>query len=101
MGFLKKISRLFRGSSSPSRGGSLDIAVRCSRCGEVIRSRIDLANDLSAEYGEGDQDTAYLCRKVLIGKQGCYAPIEILLHFDAGRDLIDRQITGGKFSDGA
>jgi hypothetical protein len=36
----------------------------------------------------------------LIGKQGCYAPIEILLHFDAGRNLIDRQITGGKFAAG-
>jgi hypothetical protein len=99
MSFLKKISGLFSGSTSPGRGGSLEIAVRCSRCREVIRARIDLTNDLSAEYGEGDQETAYLCRKVLIGKQGCYAPIEILLHFDAGRILIDRQITGGQFAD--
>ena len=100
MGLLKKISGLFSGAKSGTRSGSLEVSVRCSRCGEVIHTRIDLANDLSAEYGEGDQETAYLCRKVLIGKQGCYAPLEILLHFDAGRNLIDRQITGGKFSDG-
>ena len=69
--------------------------MQCSRCGEVIRSRIDLVHDLSAEYGEGDQETAYLCRKVLIGKQGCYFPIEVGLNFDAERDLIDHQIRGG------
>lgn len=100
MSLFKKISGLFGGAKSGTRCGSLEIAVRCSRCGEVIITRIDLTNDLSAEYGEGDQETAYLCRKVLIGKQGCYAPIEILLHFDAGRNLIDRQITGGKFAAG-
>ncbi|MBP1717322.1 MAG: hypothetical protein H6Q43_760 [Deltaproteobacteria bacterium] len=77
----------------------MEITVVCSRCGEVIRARIDLANDLSAEYGEGDQETSYLCRKVLIGKQGCYAPVEILLDFDAGRKIIDRKITGGKFAE--
>jgi len=100
MSLFKKISGLFTGSSQGGRSGSFEIAVQCSRCGEFIRSRIDLVHDLSAEYGEGDQETAYLCRKVLIGKEGCYAPIEILLHFDAGRNLIDRQITGGKFAAG-
>jgi hypothetical protein len=99
MSLLRRISGLFSGAKSGNRGGSLEISVRCSRCGEAIHSRIDLANDLSAEYGEGDQETAYLCRKVLIGKQGCYAPVEILLHFDAKRNLIDRQITGGKFAE--
>ena len=99
MSLLKRISGLFSGTKSGNRGGSLEISVRCSRCGEVIRARIDLTNDLSAEYGEGDQETAFLCRKVLVGKQGCYAPIEILLHFDGGRELIDRQITGGKFAE--
>ncbi len=100
MSLIKKISRFFAGPNQGNKTGSLEITVACSRCGEVIRSRIDLANDLSAEYGEGDQETAYLCRKVLIGKQGCYAPIEILLRFDAGRKFIDRQITGGRFAEG-
>lgn len=97
MSLLKKIAGVFTGSNQGERRGSLEIAVRCSRCGEIIRSRIDLANDLSAEYGEDNKETHYLCRKVLIGGQGCYVPIEIMLEFDAGRNLIDRQITGGKF----
>ncbi len=100
MSLFKKISGLFTGSRPGGRGGSFDIAVQCSRCGEIVHSRIDLANDLSAEYGEDDQENYYLCRKVLIGKQGCYAPVEIVLHFDAGRNLIDRQVTGGKFAEG-
>ena len=98
MSLIKKISGLFTGQGSKS--GSLEIKAQCSRCGEIICSRIDLTHDLSAEYGEDDQETYYLCRKVLIGKQGCYAPIEIILNFDAGRNLIDRQITGGKFVSG-
>ena len=100
MSLFKKISGLFTGSSQGGRSGSFEIAVQCSRCSEVIRTRIDLTNDLSAEYGEDEQETYYVCRKVLIGKQGCYAPIEIVLHFDDGRNLIDRQITGGKFAAG-
>ena len=98
MSLFKKISGFFAGSKASNRSGSLEIAVQCSRCGEVIRTRIDLTHDLSAEYGEDEQETYYLCRKVLIWKQGCYAPIEIILNFDGGRNLIDRQITGGKFA---
>jgi hypothetical protein len=100
MKLFKKISGLFAGSQASPKSGSLEIAAQCSRCGEVIRARIDLANDLSAEYGEDERETLYLCRKVLIGKQGCYAPIEIVLNFDGGRTLIGRQITGGKFAGG-
>jgi hypothetical protein len=74
--------------------------VQCGRCGEVIQTRIDLNNELSTEYGEDERETAYYCRKVLIGKEGCYLPVEIELRFDAGRNLIDKQIKGGKFVDG-
>ena len=96
MKFLKKISSLF-GRANPEKGsGSFELAVQCSRCGEVIRARVDLANDLSAEYGEGDNEAFYFCRKILIGKQSCYAPIEVLLRFDATRNLVEHQISGGK-----
>ena len=97
MGLMKKISSLFTGSPKDS---SLWITVQCGRCGEVIQTRIDLNNDLSTEYGEDERETAYYCRKVLIGKEGCYLPVEIELRFDAGRNLIDKQIKGGKFVDG-
>jgi len=97
MKFLKKISSLFAGANLEKGSGSFELAVQCSRCGEVIRARIDLANDLSAEYGEGDNEATYFCRKILIGKQSCYAPIEVVMRFNANRNLMAREIAGGKF----
>jgi len=98
--FIKKISSLFTGSGEDDSGRSLWISVQCDRCGEAIRTRIDLNHDLTAEYGEGEREGTYFCRKVLIGKQGCYVPIEVLLKFDGTRCLVERQITGGKFMEG-
>ncbi len=100
MGLLKKISGLFTGSGAARPSGSLEIAVKCSRCGEVIHSRINLANDLSAEYGENDRETSYHCRKILIGKQSCYVSIEVILRFDANRKLLEREVSGGAFVEG-
>ena len=97
MKLIKRLVNLFAGSSPNS---AYWITVQCGRCGEVIQTRIDLNNDLSAEYGEDQRETTYYCRKVLIGKKGCYLPVEIELRFDAGRKLIDKQVKGGKFVDG-
>jgi hypothetical protein len=69
MGIFRKLSGLFTGSPQDR---SLWIAVQCDRCGEIIRTRVDLNNDLSAEYGDGGTETAYYSRKVLVGKKGCY-----------------------------
>jgi len=96
MKLLKKLTDLFPGSPKDS---SFWVSVQCGRCGEVIQTRIDLNNDLSVEYGEGEKDSTYFCRKVLIGKKGCYLPVEVELKFDARRNLIEKQIKGGKFVD--
>lgn len=97
MKFLKRLSDRFVSHAQDSDDSSFWITVQCERCGEVIRTRIDMTNDLSAEYGEGENVATYFCRKVLIGKQSCYRPIEVMLTFNASRKLIERQITGGKF----
>ena len=94
MGLKKKLSSLF--ASSP-KDHSFWISVKCDRCGEIIRTRVDLNNDLSAEYAEGEGETAYYSRKVLIGKEGCYIPIEVELKFDAHRNLVEKRVKGGKF----
>lgn len=97
MGLLRKISDLF----TPQKG-SVDtgywIAARCKRCGETVRTRVNLNNDLSLNDEEGGE-TKYLCRKILIGDQGCFQRIEVELIFDAQRRLIERRITGGEFVD--
>jgi hypothetical protein len=96
MSFLKRLSNLF---SAPGKPGDFVywVTVKCNRCGETIRARIDLRNDLSINYGDKDEDTTYFCRKMLIGSQHCYQQIEIELTFDASRKLIQKEIHGGKF----
>jgi hypothetical protein len=94
MNVLKQLSGLF---ASSARGGenAYWLTVRCNRCGEVVRARVNLYNDLSVEYDEQGKKTAYRCRKILTGGQRCFQSIEVMLTFDASRNLIDHQITGG------
>jgi hypothetical protein len=96
LSLLKRLTKFF------SQGGSREapaywLYVRCERCGEVLRSRVDLRNDLSTEYEEGENLT-YFTRKVLIGDKGCYQPIEVELRFDHRRQLIDHEVRGGEIS---
>ncbi|MGQ9585314.1 MAG: hypothetical protein ACUVXG_07930 [Anaerolineae bacterium] len=95
MGFWEKLSRLFsgRGAVSPI----LWVYVRCDVCGEVIATRINLFNDLSATYEGGDR--AYYLRKEVIGsRRGCYRPVEIELSFDSNRRVTSREARGGTFA---
>jgi hypothetical protein len=97
MGIFKKMGDLFKSSGRVERN-ELWVTVKCRRCGEVIRGRIDMRNELSLDYDE-DGKMRYVCRKVLIGDQRCFQPVEVVLTFDADRRLVDRQITGGEFVD--
>lgn len=71
------------------------VTVRCKQCGEVIRSRVNLSNDLSAEY-DGSR-TTYVCRKILLGESRCFQQIEVILKFDENRKMVNRAISGGEF----
>jgi len=93
MSFLKKLASLF---PSPTLGDerSYWIYARCNRCKEVLKARIDLYNDLSIDYDA--PQTAYYCRKVLMGTSRCFQQIEVSLKFDEKRRVIDSQVTGGQ-----
>ena len=96
MSFLKKIASII----SPQGAGEDDalwVYVRCDKCGEVLKARVDLRNDLSPEYSAEGRAASYFSRKVLIGSQGCFEPIEVRLTFDPQRRVSSREITGGQF----
>jgi hypothetical protein len=96
MSFLRKLTNLF--SAPASRENSAYwIYVRCNRCGENIRSRVDMVHDLSVNYSEQEADTTYFTRKALMGEQRCYQLVEVELTFDHRHQLIDRQVKGGEF----
>ena len=94
MDFLRKI---FGGGGGG--GGSRErvywVYARCRRCGEPLRSRIDLANELSL----ADDGESYIVRKGLVGgERRCYQRCEVTLTFDGERStVISREITGGEF----
>ena len=71
--------------------------VKCDHCGERLRTRVNLDKDLSIHYSETDGSNTYFCRKVIIGSERCFFPIEVELTFDHQRSLVDKQIQGGQF----
>lgn len=100
MGFLKKISSFFS-ASGPRKAPDYStwITVRCTRCGEIIHTRIDLRNDLSIEYADTPAETTYYSHKVIIGQARCYQKIDVELTFNSKRKLVNQSISGGEFID--
>ena len=94
MSFLKKLGSLF--SPPTGDGRSLWLYVKCDKCGEVLKGRVDTHNDLSVQYEESGGGASYYCRKVFIGSKRCYQPIEVELIFDKNRRLMNEEVKGGK-----
>ncbi|HEY65654.1 MAG TPA: hypothetical protein G4O02_13900 [Caldilineae bacterium] len=98
MGLLKKLASLLGGTGF---GGDDDnvhwVYVRCNRCGEVIATRINLANDLSVEYGEDERPRGYYVRKLLTGTgaRRCYQQVEVEIEFDASKRPVSQVARGG------
>lgn len=95
MGFFKKVASFL--SATPVDRETLELYVRCDKCGETLRTRIHLGNDPSPLYGEGGEGVAYFVRKTLVGSKRCFQSIEVELTFDTNRKVIAREITGGQF----
>ena len=91
MGFLKN---LFNSAPAPQTNFHA-FAVQCKRCGERVEGRVNLSNDLSADYEDGRE--VYFVRKAVMGNGKCFQQIEVELKFNTERQLLDRQIRGGTF----
>jgi hypothetical protein len=96
------LGRVFGGLFGKGGGEPRDNAdyyfVRCARCGEKIRVRIDRANDLAQDFDDagGDNPTGYTAAKGVVGKK-CFRTISITLKFDRARREVSRSIDGGEF----
>lgn len=95
MSLLKKLAALFTPEGARD-AYTYWVYVQCNRCGEKIRTRVDLRNDLSIRYGETERDTIYHCHKTIIGNGRCFQAIEVDLLFDARRQLTEWEIQRGK-----
>ncbi len=76
---------------------ALWVYVRCDRCQETIRSRVDLYSDLSVRYGEGKGDQVFFTRKTIMGRSDCFERITVELTFDQHRRLKEKSIEHGGF----
>jgi hypothetical protein len=100
MNWLRKITdALLAGIPRGGESNFYNFQVVCDRCGESLTARVNLMNELSAEYGTSQEVEEYTCRKVLMGSGRCFQQVEVLLHFDAKKSLKSREIRGGKFVD--
>ena len=96
MSFLKKLGSLFSTPAGDNR--SLWLYVKCDKCGEILKGRVDLYNDLSIQYEDSGRKSSYYCRKVFVGSNRCYQPIEVELNFNKSRQLSGEEIRGGKIA---
>ena len=92
MGFLDSLKSVFAGGSGGQSGSEYWVYVKCRRCGEAIKTRIDLQSNLSA-----DDDGGYVVRKTLVGNKLCFERIEVALYFDSSRKLVTQEISMGEF----
>jgi len=91
MNILKQIANIFGGGQPLTRSDAgLYYYVRCERCGEVIKVRINSMNDLS----QNDEGDAWFARKTIVGRR-CYNRIEAEFVYDAKRQLTRSDIKGG------
>jgi len=99
MSLLKRLGKILSPPAASTQR-ALYLYVQCDRCGEKLRARVDLWNELTPEYGEkGEDPISFHCRKVLVGENLCFQPIELSLKFDKGHRPVDKQIKGGKYID--
>ncbi len=106
MGFLDSLKTLLRGqpSAQGSGGGRSSfgkeanvywIYAQCRRCGEPLKSRVNLMNEPSL----ADDGESWIVRKGLIGsgKNLCFQTVEVTLHFNPKKtEVSSAEATGGK-----
>ena len=108
MGFLDSLRNALGGQKTGNRatgGGSSSfgsgdanaywIYAQCRRCGEPLRSRVNLANDPSLD----DDGLNWVVRKGILGSGAnrCFQTVEVMLKFDSKKqNVIESEVGGGK-----
>ena len=86
MGLLDRLKKLFgAGDNSPSGDRGVYYYVRCDRCKEALKFRVDPLWDLGASDGGG-----YVVTKHIMG-QKCFKTVEVVLTFDDRREESERR----------
>ena len=93
MSFLR---RLFGGGGEQAKEDpALHLYIKCNRCGTPVHVRVDLNNDLAADYGDTAAEAFTLSKDVMDDR--CFRMMRLSMQFDARRKEVSRQIEGGTF----
>ncbi len=93
---MRWLKQLFTRRTRAEGNTALWLYVRCRRCGELIRVRIDRRYDLASEWREpGEPGPAYTMHKDIVGNR-CFQRIRVTVGFDARLQMVERQIEGGE-----
>jgi hypothetical protein len=93
------LRRLFGGGGRGGDEHAQHLYVRCDRCGRVVHVRIDLRNDLAADYGDTAAEGYTLIKEVMDDR--CFRLMRAELHFTSRKAETSRAIDGGTFVDEA
>ncbi|MBC7334622.1 MAG: hypothetical protein H5T85_09295 [Actinobacteria bacterium] len=85
-------SRLFQRKPQESR--DFYYTVKCKRCGEEIRVRLDKLSEPSPEYDEKGRVSHYIYRKDVLG-QKCFNLIHVEFVLNPNFEIISSEVTGG------
>lgn len=94
MAFLRK---LFGGGGSAQQDDNraLHLYIKCGRCGTPVHVRVDLQNDLAADYGDTEAE-GYVLRKEVMDDR-CFRLMLAEITFDPKRRETGRTVEGGTF----
>jgi hypothetical protein len=90
MSILDRVKGLF----APQGGGDANVMwlyVRCSRCGTPLAVRVDLRNELSADYEHG----GYILHKEMMDST-CFTLMHAQVRFDDQRKVIEQSVEKGE-----
>ena len=96
MGWLR---RLFTRPAGQDADNALWLHLRCDRCGEFIRLRVDRRYDVASNLLDpGEAGPAYTMHKDVVGDR-CFQRIRVTLGFDRRMQIVERQIKGGQLQE--
>jgi hypothetical protein len=93
----RALRELFKGGPKDSDDGGMYYYVRCTKCAEAIRVRVDRGNDLAQEFEDGgDHPSGYVATKGVVGKK-CFRTMSLTIKYDRGRREVSRSLDGAEF----
>jgi hypothetical protein len=89
MGILDRVKQIF-GPTGDAEPNALWLYVRCARCGTPLSVRVDLRNELSADYEHG----GYVLFKEMMDSK-CFTLMRAEVHFDGSRKITKQSVDKG------